>query len=326
MTIPPDNSNPPPGRSWRNIRQEVKPLAMSRKGRRRQLAGWAKAGALAAFVAGSGWGIYELAHSWSTDRAALVTAVHSEKVKDVVVINPDGVLDRAWVNGVLALPKSTSLMALELPALHAKLVAHGQVRVAVLTRHFPDTLVVTLQERTPVARVQVADSTGAPKQLLVAKDGVVYDGVNYDKAMLASLPWLDGIRLVKSAQGFEPVAGMADVSALLSTVQVNAPHLYREWLIVSLARLADRDEIIVKAQEVPEIVFSRKRDYFKQIAQLDYVIGETRRVEPAPVLQSVNLSFEGQVPVKLQGAPGTLAAKTPSFPLQPSQRKPKREL
>ncbi len=324
MTVPPDHSAPPPGRSWRNIRQEVKPLAMSRKGRRRQLAGWARPVALAAVVAGCGWGIYELAHSWSTDRAALVTAVHSERVKDVVVIT-DGVLTRDWVNDVLALPKPASLMALELPTLRDKLLATGQVRVAVLTRNFPDTLVVTLQERTPVARVQAADSTGAARQLLVAKDGVVYDGVNYDKTMLAGLPWLDGIRLVKAGRGFEPIAGMDEVSALLSTAQLNAPHLYREWLIVSLARLAERDEIVVKAQDVAEIVFSRKRDFFKQIAQLAYVIDETHRVEPAPLLQSVNLSLEGQVPVRLQAAPGAFATKLPAFP-QPSQRKPKREL
>ena len=325
MNVPPDNSTPTPGRSWRSIRQEVTPLAMSRKGRRRQLAGWAKVAAFAALVAGSGWGIYELAHSWSTDRAALVTAVHSAPVKDVVVI-PDGVLNREWVMSVLALPKTASLMALQLPALRDKLLTSGQVRVAVVTRNFPDTLVVTLEERTPVARVQAADGTGATKQLLVAKDGVVYDGVNYDKTMLAGLPWLDGIRLVRAGNGFEPIEGMADVSALLSTAQLNAPHLYREWLIVSLARLAERDEIVVKAQEVPEIVFSRKRDFFKQIAQLDYVIDETHRVDPAPILQSVNLSLEGQVPVRLQAVPGVVAAKTPSFPLQPSQRKPKREL
>ena len=72
---------------------------------------------------------------------------------------------------------------------------------------------------------------------------------------------------------------------MLSTAQLNAPHLYRDWLIVSLARLADRDEIVIKAQDVPEIVFSRKRDYFKQIAQLSYVMDETKRVDPAPLLQ-----------------------------------------
>jgi hypothetical protein len=327
MPAPADNSAPPPGRSWRNIRQEVKPLAMSRKGRRRRLAAWAKIGGLCTFCIGLGWGIYEVAHSWATDRAGLATAVHSELVRDVVVIT-DGVLTREWVTGVLALPKSSSLMALELPGLRDKLLASGQVRVAVLTRNFPDTLVVTLQERTPVARVQAADASGVAKQLLVAKDGVVYDGINHDKAMVAGLPWLDGIRLVKSGDRFEPVAGMADVSALLSTAQLQAPHLYRDWLIVSLARLAERDEIVVKAQDLPEIVFSRKRDFFKQVAQLDMVIDAAQRLENAPLIQSVNLALEGQVPVRLQaGTPAQPAARqNPPSLLQPSQRKPKREL
>jgi hypothetical protein len=320
-----DNSAPPPGRSWRNIRQEVKPVAMSRKGRRRRLTAWTKVVAICAFFISLGWGIYEIAYSWSTDRAALTTAVHSEVVRDVVVIT-DGVLTREWVTAALALPKSASLMALELPGLRDRLLASGQVRVAVLTRNFPDTLVVTLQERTPVARVQAADSSGAAKQLLVAKDGVVYDGLLYDKTMLAGLPWLDGIRLVKSGDRFEPVDGMADVSALLSTAQLQAPHLYREWLIVSLARLAARDEIVVKAQDLPEIVFSRKRDFFKQIAQLDHVLDEVRRVQGEALVQSVNLTFD-QVPVRLRASPGELAGRpAPVFPLQQSQRKPKREL
>ena len=327
MTDSPDNSAPPPGRSWRNIRQEVKPLAMSRQGRRRRLAAGAKVVTGLVLVAASAWGIYEVAHSWTTNRAALTTAVHSEQVKDIAVINPNGVLQRDWVQATLGLPRNISLMALELPALRDKLLASGQVSVAVLTRSFPDTLVVTLQERTPVARVQAEGSDGAPKQLLVAKDGVVYDGAHYDKTMLAGLPWLDGIRLVKAEHGFEPIEGMNEVSTLLSTAQLNAPHLYREWLIVSLARLAERDEIVVKAQDLPEIVFSRKRDYFKQIAQLDDVIDRTRRIEPTPELLSVNLSLEGQVPVRLQGGPAATASTAkPSPLLQPSQRKPKREL
>ncbi|MBI2814227.1 MAG: FtsQ-type POTRA domain-containing protein [Opitutae bacterium] len=319
-----DNAPLPPGRSWRHIRQEVTPLAMSRQGRRRRLAVWVKAGVLSTLVAGLGWGGYAVAHSWTTDRAALATAVHSEPVREVVRVT-DGVLTNDWVLHTLALPMSASLMTLDLPALRDRLLAHSQVRVAVLTRNFPDTLVVTLQERTPVARVQAADGSGHAKQLLVAKDGVVYDGLNYDKQMLAGLPWLDGIRLVKSASGYEPVAGMTDVAALLSTAQLEAPHLYREWLIVSLARLAGRDEIVVKAQELPEIVFSRKRDFFKQLAQLDTVIDTTRRLESSPALLSVNLALEGQVPVRLQGTPDELAA-APVFSLQPSRRNPKRDL
>jgi hypothetical protein len=327
MTDTPDNSVPTSGRSWRSIRQELRP-AMSRQGRRRQLLAWTKGILLCATVIGTGWGAYELAHSWTTDRAGLATAVHSERVREVTLIT-DGVLTKDWAVATMALPKTASLMALDLPALRDRLLATGQVRVAVLTRNFPDTLVVTLQERTPVARLQAGDGAGAPKPLLVAKDGVVYDGLHYDQAMLDTLPWLDGLTLARGPKGFEPVAGMDDVSALLSTAQLQAHHLYRDWQVVSLARLDERDEIIVKAKDRMEVTFSRKRDFFKQIAQLDYVIDAARALDSAPALQSVNLALDGQVPVRLQSvtAPQATAAapapKTPSFSLQPSQPRPK---
>ena len=316
----------PPGRSWRDIPQEVSAPAMSRKGRRRQLAAWTKVTVLCTLLAGSGWGIFTLAHSWSTDRAALATAVHNEPVRDVVLIT-DGVLTQQWVAGVLGLPKSITLMALDLPALRDKLLAQSQVRVAVLTRSFPDQLVVTLQERTPVARVQASDGLGDPKQLLVAKDGVVYDGNHYDPHMLAGLPYLDGIRLVRAGQGFEPIPGMDDVSALLSTAQLQAPHLYRDWEIVSLARLAETDEILVTAHDIPEIVFTRKQAFFKQVARLDFIIDRVHEL-PDPVLKSVDLTHERDLPVMLgtSAQPAAAKAPAPNFLLQPSQRKIKRDL
>ncbi len=330
MTTAPDNSPPPPGCSWRNIRQEVRP-AMSRQGRRRQLAAWSKGLALSAFVAGGAWGIYELAHAWSTDRAALTTAVHSRLVRGIRLEKSDGVLTREWVEGVLALPKQASLMELKLPALRDKLLQSGQVRLAVLARDFnEDTLVVTLQERTPVVRLTATDGSGLARDFLVAKDGVVYVGVNYDAQLLAGLPELTGVRTVPAGKGFEPIAGMDEVSALLSTAQLEAPHLYRQWQEVSIERLAGRAEILVKAKDLPEIIFSRTRDYYKQIARLDYVIDEARGLESAPALQSVNLSLEGQVPVRLQSATAQVqtpvaAPKAPAFSLQPSQPKPNRE-
>ena len=108
MNHPISNSTPAPGRSWRSIRQEVKPLAMSRQGRRRRLLAGAKIVAAVTLVAGLGWGLYEVAHSWATDRAGLATAVHSAPVRDVVLIT-DGVLTRDWVATTLALPKGISM-------------------------------------------------------------------------------------------------------------------------------------------------------------------------------------------------------------------------
>ncbi len=83
---------------------------------------------------------------------------------------------------------------------------------------------------------------------------------------------------------------------------------------------------MVKAQDISEIVFSRKRDFFKQIAQLDYFI-DGALLRPEPGLSSVNLSLEGQVPVQLMNPPDEAARTSPAnFSIQPSQRKGKRDL
>ncbi|MBA3848828.1 MAG: cell division protein FtsQ [Opitutus sp.] len=319
------------GSSWRTIRQDVTARAMSKRGRQRQVFAWIRIAVLCVLVGLSTWGIYSIVHTWESDRAAIASAVKSEPVREIVVLT-NGVLNRDWVARTLALPAQTTLMALDLVALREKLMAGGQISVAVLTRNFPDTLVVTLQERTPVARIQVADGLGAPRQLLVARDGVVYDGAGYDKAMVAGLPWLAGFSLRRGAEGgFEPIEGMDAVANLLTTAQLQAPHLYRDWLFVSLERLRDQREFVVKSQEIPEIVFSAREDYFRQLAQLDYIIDATKRQLGQPALQSVNLALGPQVPVKLAQTPDELARPVgqaaPAFNLQPSNpRRTNRDL
>ena len=317
-----------PGGSWRDIRQEVRPVAMSRKGRRRQIVAWVKVGSLIAGIMVGGWGAIAVVHSWVTDRTALASAVHSPPVRSVVLIT-NGVLPQEWVSGRLALPPSATLVGLDLPALRDRLLGFGQVRSAVLTRNFPDTLVVKLEERTPVARVSADTGTGSPQQLLVAPDGVVYDGLNYDQAMLATLPWLDGVRLVRAGSGLAPIPDMTDVAALLTKAQLEASHLYQDWLVVSLAHLGDRDEIVVSARDKVEITFSRKRDYFQQLALLDAVVEKVAaRAEPVR-LQTINLTLGAQVPVQLSGTPDELAAppgSSVSTSTPTPQRKSQRDL
>jgi cell division protein FtsQ len=289
--------------------------------------------AIVSLLGGSAWGIYAMVHTWESDRAAIASAVKSEPVKDIVVVT-DGVLGKDWAAHTLALPRNVTLMALDLAALREKLIAVGQVRVAVLTRSFPDTLVINLQERTPVARLQIEEGL-QKKQLLVAKDGVVYEGVSYDKTLLASLPWLDGfaLRRADDGRGFAPIDGMKHVADLLTTAQIQAPNLYREWLFVSLARLADHNEISVKAQDVAEIVFTTKEDFFPQIAKLDYIIDELKRTTPDVAVASIDLAIGSQVPVKLAATPGQLAKAQPASATSPtlqlpssSKRKPSRDL
>ena len=116
---------------------------------------------------------------------------------------------------------------------------------------------------------------------------------------------LDGFTLKRRGEGYAPIAGMDTVARLLATAQVEAGWLYRDWLVVSLARLASHDEIVVKAQDVgghriEEIVFDRRQDYYKQLARLDYILEQSRdRVDRLPV--RVDLTLGGQATVLFDG-------------------------
>mgnify|MGYP001480173185 CR=1 FL=1 len=319
-------------RSWRNISQEVASRAMSKRGRRRQQLAVFRLVALAVLAGSLAWGGYAIVRTWETNRGFLAETVPTEPVRDVTLLT-NGVLPGSWVTQTLALPKDATLMSLDLAALRDRLMAHGQVSYAALTRSFPDTLIVTLQERTPVARIQVNDR-GVTKQLMVSKDGVVYEGINYDKTLVASLPWLDGFTLRRAdSGGYEPIAGMVEVADLLTTAQIQAPHLYRDWLIVSLARLNDYRELIVKAQDIDRIVFSAKDDYVMQLARLDHIIDQTQAEMAEPMLQSVNLALGSQVPVTLAKSPEEIARQQQqralqrsfNFQIQPSPQR-KRDL
>lgn len=328
MNEPPEQ--PRAGGSWRGIRQEVAPRAMSRRGRRRQLLGTAKAVALVALVGLASWVVYAGVHAWPGDPAAPDSVVSSRPVREVVVLT-NGVLTRDWAERTLALPRGTSLIALDLVLLRDRLMSSGQVSVAVLTRNFPDTLVVNLQERTPVARLQVDGGGGGVRVLLVARDGVVYEGAHYEPTLVSSLPWLAGLTLRRSAAGgYEPVAEMDVVSDLLAMAQLQAPHLYRGWLIVSLERLAAQGEIVVRAQDIPEVVFGARGDFLRQLAQLDYIVDQAALAAGAPALRSVNLSLGAQVPVTFAaeepGAAPRSVRPAPVFSLQPSSRNSQRDL
>ncbi len=315
---------PSSGRSWREINQDVTPRAMSRQGRFRQRLAWFKIALGVAFALGLAYAAWSGVNLWRHDRTTLAAATGSEPVRAQVLIT-DGVLDKKWLEETLALPKDATLMSLDLVALREKLAVCGQVRLAVVSRSFPDTLVVNVHERLPVARVQVRDGFEA-RQLFVARDGTVYAGSNYQRSLVASLPWLDGIKLVRTAKGFAPVDGMTDVADLLATAQTQAPQLYHTWLIVSLARLGERDEIVVKSQDIPEIVFSRREDFFKQIAQLDYVTDMAQKT-PEAALQTVNLALGDQVPVQVLRAADAISPRenTPAFTLHSKPRKGNRD-
>ncbi len=308
----------PIARSWRDIPQDLKPRAMSSEGKRRFAFSTIKTFVLIVVAGVSLWGGFELFQTLQNEPQKLQPGAKGVPIKRPFALRTNGVLDQAWLEAALALPKGTSLMEIDLDALQKKLLAQGQVRTAVLLRKFPDTLSVIIEERSPVARIMLQETGQEPTLHLVAREGTVYRGHGYDEALVSSFPYLDGVRLPKNALGFGKIEGMESVADLLLTAYTNAPQLYRKWSVVSLARLSTDGTLLVKMPEVPEVVFGLREDFYKQLARLDYALDELARKPDLPPLRTINLSVGGvQVPIAFMTPPEQLVE-----PAKPGQKKP----
>lgn len=318
----------PTARSWRDIPQPVKPRAMSREGKWRLTTSMLRVTGAAVVIGGAAWGVWEVTRALQENPQKMPASAKTVAVKNLE-LKSDGVLGNEWLARTLALPKNTSLMELDLQALRIRLMASGQVKAASLTKSFPDTIKAQVSERSPVARV-MADLRGQQTALLVARDGVVFDGVGYEDALLSALPWLDGVKLTRSNDHYLPVEHMGVVAELLARARLDAEHLYKTWQVVSLARLESDGELNVRTKRGTTVVFGANGDFFQQLAKLDYQ-WEIFATMPTPPAK-IDLSLGREVSVAFQpvsaspvGTTPAAAAKAPALNFFPNSQ-PKSKL
>ena len=269
---------------------------------------------VSAVIAGLAWGAYEMASALRGDPKPFSGAAQAAPVSEIVLIT-DGVLDQEWLVRTLALRKNASLIELDLYQLQAALLATAQVRSAALTRNFPSTLTVSLSEHSPVARIMAQTGREEPRMFLVAREGRVFEGIGFDEGMIETLPWLDGVKLVREGETFLPIAGMDTVAELLGKAKLEAEHLYRTWRIVSLARLESDGEIEVRDKNVSKIYFGTNEDFFRQLARLDLLL-DTARLQTEQSPNVINLAIGSQVPVTFDDPALTpMAMKTGALPV-----------
>ena len=309
----------PETRTWRDIPQEVKPRAMSSEGRFRLTMGAVRA-TVGTIVLGSiAWGGWEIAAVLRQNPASMPDSAKSDCVRSLVLVT-DGVLDKNWLARILAIPRNSPLMGLDLIKLRSRLLADAQVSSATVIRNFPDTLTARISERSPVARLMAQPGGGPPQMLLVSRDGAAFEGTGFDPAMVASLPWIDGVRLARRGSTFTPIEGMQVVANLLASAKLEAENLYRTWQVVSLARLASDGEIDVQTRSGMRIIFGANEDFLRQIARLDLLIDAS--TDPTRPLKQVNLALGPQVPVSFGTAAPTMGdpalAPAVAAPVRPS--------
>ncbi len=288
----------PIARSWRDIPQQIAPQAMSKVGRRRLTFRMVRNGAIILGALVLAVGGFEIWRTLKNDPQRLLATAASEPVKHLKV-ETNGVLDRDWVVERIALPDGIGLMELDLYALRSQLTKTGQVSAAVLTREFPDTLKVVLEERSPVVRLKARLDGPGIQDFLVARDGTVFRGYGFGEGTLNSLPWLGGVRLLRNGEGFLPLSGLNQVADLLVTARGHAPEMFATWRVVSLERLQLDGEIEVQTSIVPKVIFGTREGFYSQIARLDLILDETRS-RRASTVKSINLAVgAAQVPVAM---------------------------
>lgn len=286
-------AGPDEPRSWRELSRKTKPRPLSARAKRRRLGRVLRlAFYLGVFAAGA-FAAYEVHSYWKRNPNLFRTAKEAKPLREIE-LNSDGVLDRDWVSGRLRFPEGIALMEVDIDAARVRLEEGGQVETAVLARKFPDVLVVRLRERLPVAKIK------GERALMVARDGVVYEGHGYERGMVDGLPFLTGAGIVPGDAGFGKIEGMDVVAELLGTANSGADNLYRSFREVSLARLATDHVLVVKMAEVERVTFGLREDFYRQLARLDLILEELRAKNPGAGIKSVDLSVSGsQVPVLL---------------------------
>jgi cell division protein FtsQ len=289
-----DTDSMPDTRSWREIPQQVRPRAMSGEGRRRLAMGVMRA-TMGIFVIGLvSWGAWEMVAVVQEKTDAMPEEAKNDRVRSLVLVT-DGVLDKNWLAHALSIPADATLMGLDLDQLRARVLADPQVSTAAIVRNFPDKLTVRISERTPVVRMMAQSGGDTPLTLLVARDGVAFSGTGFDPAMVATLPWIDGVKLERAGKGFAPLEGMKAVSDLLATAKLEAEDLYRTWQVISLSRLESDGALEVHTRDGMKVVFGTKEDYLRQIARLDLLVDSS--TDPTRPIREVNLALGSQVPV-----------------------------
>lgn len=267
---------------------------MSGEGRRRLAMGVMRATMGTLVIGLVCWGAWEMAAVIREDPDAMPEAARTDRVRSLVLVT-DGVLDKNWLARTLSIPADATLMGLDLNELRSRVLGDPQVDSATIVRNFPDKLTVRISERSPVVRMMAQSGGDAPSVLLVSRDGVAFSGTGFDPAMVATLPWIDGVKLARVGKSYGPVAGMKAVSDLLATAKLEAEELYRTWQVISLSRLDSDGDIEVHTSSGMKVVFGTKEDYLRQIARLDLLVDSS--TDPTRPIREVNLALGSQVPV-----------------------------
>lgn len=286
--------------SWRDIKQSASRKAVTDLARKRQMKTAFRAMGICLGIVILGAATVFSYNIYSSKKNSISLSRTSEPLRQILY-ETDGVLSHEWLRERVSLKKGLSLMEVDIYAIKEALGEEGQVKTVAVTRKFPDSLHIKIEERRPVLRARVSKELSASNELLVDEEGVVYEGKDYHEATLKSLPYLGGVRFTGDGDGIKPVRGLPTVSKLLIYARAQYPDIYEDWRIVSCENFDGKTKapealIVMKGRYVKQAVFA-PYDFEDQLSQLDQILEYSRR-NSVNALKRVDLSLGEQVAVQ----------------------------
>lgn len=219
--------------TWKSIDQSLQGRGVTYVARKRQFYNFIKYAGIACGVT-LVLGLMGFTVHWFQSKPHGMWLMGSSAPLREVYFETDGVLTEAWLIDQIDIPHNATVMDINIVALRQSLAAHGQIQEAIVERIFPDALKITVREHIPVMRLVIMDAVGKKHLMLVAEQGDVYVGMNYQQDMLVRLPYLIDVKLQRRDHGFAKIRGVEHVSHLLHLTRTQYPHLFADWKYVSM--------------------------------------------------------------------------------------------
>ena len=282
--------------SWRNIKQTSSnrgstPIAKWRRirlGLRHSL--WLFAG-LCIII------LLALVYPFWQKKAPLKNQFSGKPIRNVY-FHTDGVLEPYWLEELMDFDEQNYLMDVDIVALREQLLENDQIEDVEIKRVFPDSLSINIKEQRPIMRIAVAAPDGAKHIYLVSDLGEVYQGYNYPADTLRQLPYLSGVVLQQSQEGFAMIPQVPIIAHLLESARLEEPDLYADWWLVSCKDFSgDADEvgasILVDTRNMGQLIFA-PREFSLQLGRLNSILRYASQHQLRH-LKSIDLTLEEPV-------------------------------
>ncbi len=146
-------------------------------------------------------------------------------------LSSNGVISKEWVEKHVNIPFGEDLMRIDLLALKKQLEAYRQIISAEISRVFPDTLHIQLQECQAAAKLFILKGNKRFVRL-VATDGKIFCPVAYSRQTVNALPSLSNVS--KNIIKDRAILQFQKINNVLDTIMRHHPDFYARIARISL--------------------------------------------------------------------------------------------